>query len=155
MDVDLSELNIPGCVQTYLDSGKEIIFFDGVCNYCSSTMQFILRRDKKKIFIYCPLQSKTGQWLLSALKKDPENLGSFYLLSKEQVLDKSSAAIAIFSQLGFPWTLAGGGSLLPKQLTDKIYNLVAANRYRIFGKSDRCYVPEPHERCRFLDEQTI
>ena len=133
------------------NDASPILFFDGECNLCNGVVQFILKRDKKKIFLFSPLQSVRGE---EAMNKTGiyagEKSGSFILFYKGKYYTRSSAALLMFRLLGGSWVLLYAGIVFPLFLRDGVYNLVARNRYKWFGKRDSCMVPTPDVMARFL-----
>ena len=128
---------------------RQIIFFDGVCNLCNSFVDFLVRRDREHLFDFAPLQGSTARQLLPP--HIPAELRSVVLWSQGEVHEKSDAALMILPQLGGLFYLLRAGWLVPKGLRDMIYDLVARNRYRLFGKRETCRLPTADERGRFLD----
>lgn len=127
-----------------------IIVFDGVCNLCSGSVQFILKRDKEKKFLFAPLQSGYGQDLLRRFHLPTDVFNSFILFQDEQIFTRSTAALKMFEQLkGWGWVKIFW--IVPKFIRDGVYNLIAKNRYKWFGKKDECWVPTPELKARFLD----
>jgi predicted DCC family thiol-disulfide oxidoreductase YuxK len=128
---------------------KPIILFDGVCNLCNGSVQFILKRDKEKKFLFASLQSGYGQNLLKKFDLPQDNFNSFILYRDGKIFTKSTGALMMFSQLrGWKWTklfLA-----VPKFIRDSIYTLIAKKRYKWFGKKNECMVPSGEVRERFL-----
>lgn len=130
---------------------QKIVFFDGVCNLCNSTVDFLIRRDKKHILKFASLQSGLAQSILpedAAFKADDLNTIIYYRQGK--VYFRSSAVIKIVSDLGGIYTLTGIFFIIPSFIRNNVYNWIAQNRYRWFGKKDRCRLPEPEERSQFL-----
>jgi predicted DCC family thiol-disulfide oxidoreductase YuxK len=135
-----------------------IVFYDGVCGLCNRLNQFLLRRDRDALIRFAALQSPIAGQLLAAHGLDPLDLDTVYVMAdwttdSERVLARSRAVLHALSQLGGPWpALARLGSLVPRPLADLVYRAVARSRYRIFGKYDRCQIPPPEWRKRFLDQ---
>jgi predicted DCC family thiol-disulfide oxidoreductase YuxK len=127
-----------------------IILFDGVCNLCNNSVKFIIKRDTSGYFKFASLQGETGQRLL---KKHSLNydLNSFVLIEKEKVYIKSSAALRVCSQLDGAWLLLSIFRFLPPLFRDFLYDIVAKNRYKWFGKEESCILPLPKWKQRFLD----
>jgi len=130
-----------------------ILFFDGVCGLCNKTVDFVLQADRNRVFLYSPLQ---GQTFRQIGKDHPEveNLDSIIVLSSEsgaeELLHRSDAILFILEHLpGYRW-LARVGRLVPRPVRDSMYRLVAATRYRIWGKRDSCRLPSQDEITRFL-----
>lgn len=127
-----------------------IILFDGVCNLCNNSVKFIIKRDTSGYFKFASLQGETGQRLL---KKHSLNydLNSFVLIEKEKVYIKSSAALRVCSKLGGAWRILSIFRFLPPLFRDFLYDIVAKNRYKWFGKEESCILPLPKWKQRFLD----
>jgi predicted DCC family thiol-disulfide oxidoreductase YuxK len=128
-----------------------IIFFDGVCNLCNSSVNFIIDRDPRAIFRFASLQSVAARELLKDSDFNPEELDSILLFKEGRVYSKSDAALEISSDLPFPWSLLRFFKILPKIIRDSIYTWIANNRYNWFGKSESCRLPTPELKDRFLD----
>ena len=128
-----------------------VLFLYGECNLCDHMVQFILKRDKKRIFLFSPLQSLTGEKAkdMAGLNKQ-EATGSFILYNKGVYYTRSSAALHMFRLLGGLWTLLYVGIIFPRFLRDGVYNFVSRNRYKWFGKRDSCMIPTPDIMARFL-----
>lgn len=130
---------------------KKIILFDGVCNFCNYWVNFILKHDLKKIFLFAALQSKAGQELLAKFNLSTTNFDTFILINDDSYQTKSDAAISIAQNLsGWPKILLIG-KIIPRFLRNFIYDLIAKNRYKIFGKKESCRVPTKEEKERFLE----
>ena len=127
-----------------------VILFDGVCNLCSGSVQFILKRDKEKKFLFASLQSGYGQDLLKQLDLPTDTFNSFILYEDEKVYTRSTAALKMFEQLK-NWRWIKIFWIVPKFIRDAVYNLIAKNRYRWFGKKEECWLPTPDLKARFLD----
>ncbi len=127
-----------------------IILFDGVCNLCSGSVQFILRRDREGRFRFASLQSDAGRRLQAEHGLDPEALDSIVLIADGRTYKESDAALGIARRLGGPWKLLTVFRLVPRPLRDWAYRLIARNRYRWFGKTESCWLPTPELRGRFL-----
>ena len=131
---------------------KKIIFFDGVCNLCNGFVDFVIRKDKKRIFYFSPLQGKTSKDLkLNYSNLSEEEQSIVYIDEKNIQLEKSDAVIAIAIELFNFGHLFLVFKLIPKFIRDFIYKMVAKNRYRIFGEKSTCRLPTSEERSRFLD----
>lgn len=129
---------------------KPVILFDGVCNLCRGSVQFILKRDKGKKFLFASLQSNYGQELLKQFNLPVDTFNSFILFEDGKLFTRSTAALKMFSQLdGWKWVKIL--SIVPKFLRDAVYNLIAKNRYKWFGKKEECWVPTPDLKSRFLE----
>lgn len=128
----------------------EVILFDGVCNLCNGAIQFIIKKDKKNIFKFGTLQSESGKKIINT-NKNISNIDSVLLITNTNVFYKSTAIIKISQKLGFPYNLLIVTILLPVKLRDKIYDIIAKNRYKWFGKKTNCLVPTPQLKKRFLE----
>ena len=128
-----------------------ILFYDGVCNLCNGSVRFVLKRDRKQIFRFAALQSGYARDALARLGVTPE-LDTIYLLDGGLLYDRSSAALRIARQLRFPWPMMTVFLIVPKPLRDAVYNWVGRNRYRWFGRTDTCQIPDVDARNRFLDQ---
>lgn len=127
---------------------KPVIFFDGVCGLCNGFVDFIISIDKHNHYLFSPLQSKFAEKTLPPeLIKD---LNSVICLENNKIYKKSNAVLVIMKSLGGFWKLSQFGLLIPEFLRDKIYDFVARNRYRFFGKKATCRLPTPEERSRFI-----
>jgi predicted DCC family thiol-disulfide oxidoreductase YuxK len=131
-------------------SGKIVILFDGVCNLCNGAVQFIIKRDKSSKFLFASLQSDYGQSELLKLGLDPEVLHSIIALENGKFCERSDAALKIASALSQPWPLLGIFKILPRFFRDWIYDLIASNRYRMFGRRDSCMLPTPDLKAKFV-----
>ena len=133
--------------------GKGIVIFDGYCNFCSRSVHFIIRRDRKRYFSFAASQTPEGQKIIDLYHLGEMAEHSIVLIEHGKVYRKSTAALKIARQLGKGWQLNYVCMIIPPGFRDFIYDLVARSRYRLFGKSVRCFVPEPAIRERFLGEE--
>jgi predicted DCC family thiol-disulfide oxidoreductase YuxK len=127
-----------------------IVLFDGVCNLCSGSVQFIIRRDPAGRFRFASLQSPAGQELQTRLGMDPQALDSVILVEGDHWYKESDAALRIARGMKGAWKLLTAFRLIPRPLRDAAYRLIARNRYRWFGKQETCWLPTPELRERFL-----
>ena len=126
-----------------------IVFFDGVCGLCSSSVDFFIRHDRSGRLRFAPLQGETAVKCLDAA--DRENLSSLVFFHEGRSLRKSSGIIQILRQLGGIWRFLGAVLwIIPKPLRNLGYTCVATFRYRLFGKKETCRMPTPEERGRLL-----
>ncbi|WP_217218454.1 thiol-disulfide oxidoreductase DCC family protein [Deinococcus peraridilitoris] len=130
---------------------KAVVLFDGVCNLCHASVQFLLRRDVRGELRFASLQSRVGRELL-ACHGVAADLHSVVLIDHGQAYQESDAVVHLARRLPFPWRLAWGLRVIPRPLRDAVYRLVAAHRYRIFGRTERCLVPEANWHDRFLND---
>lgn len=130
---------------------KKIILFDGECNFCDKSVQFIIKRDPKAYFQFASIQSNVGQGLMKEYNI-PQNLDSLLLLDNNEWYDQSTAALRIAKHLSAGWKLAYCLLFIPKRFRDYFYRFIANHRYRIFGKKNTCTIPSPQMRKRFLND---
>lgn len=130
---------------------ERIVYFDGVCNLCNASIQFILNRDPKGKFKFCALQSARGKKTLEENGVAAESFDTFLLSENGTLYTRSTAALLTLRELSGGWPLLYGLIIVPAVLRDFVYGLVAKNRYRWFGKKESCLVPAPEIRDRFLD----
>ncbi|OUR91851.1 thiol-disulfide oxidoreductase [Flavobacteriales bacterium 34_180_T64] len=135
-----------------LPEHKQLILFDGVCNLCNSSINYIIKHDKKNVFMFAPLQGKTGKEVIINHKIDTSKTDSILLFTIEKgVVMKSSAAIAIASKLGFPRNLLTLFYIIPPFIRNWVYDYIAKNRYKWYGKKDKCMVPTQELKSKFLE----
>lgn len=127
---------------------NKIIFFDGVCNLCNRLVIFIIKRDRSRIFKFASLQSAKAEEM-RIIQKD-KTLNTIIFLNENKLYQKSSAVLHICKLLPFPWPLLFGFIIVPRFIRDSVYNFVADNRYKWFGKKDQCMVPSENIEDRFL-----
>lgn len=128
---------------------NNIILFDGECNFCDHSVQFIIKRDKKAIFKFASIQSDFGKEIIRKFNI-PANIDSLILAEGNKCYVKSSAALRICKNLKGGWKLFYCLLLVPKSLRNYCYDIIAKNRYKWFGKKDSCMLPSPEIRDRFL-----
>jgi predicted DCC family thiol-disulfide oxidoreductase YuxK len=129
-----------------------VVLFDGVCNLCTWSVQFILRRDPRAYFQFAALQSAGGQRLLQQHGAASLSLASVVLVEQGRLYTRSDAALRIARRLSGWWPLLSLLLVVPRPLRDAFYDWVAAHRYGWFGQADSCMIPTPATRRRFLDE---
>lgn len=129
---------------------KRIVLFDGDCNFCDANVQFIIKRDPYEHFQFASIQSDIGQQLLQQYHI-PSDVDSLLLIERQRAYIKSSAALRIAKKLDGLWHLAFLFILVPPVIRNALYDIVAKNRYKWFGKKeDTCTLPSPDIRKRFL-----
>jgi predicted DCC family thiol-disulfide oxidoreductase YuxK len=133
-----------------------LVLYDGVCGLCSSLLQFLLTHDRRGVFAFASLQSATGRAVVEGLGGDPADLTSFYVLAnyradRSRTLARSKAALFVAGQLGWPWKAAVIARVLPGAVLDCAYDVIARNRYRVFGRFEQCLAPRPEFRGRFIE----
>ena len=126
-----------------------IVLFDGVCNFCDASVQFIIKRDTKGYFHFAALQSGKGEELLEKYHI-PNEMNSVLVIENEKVYDSSDAALVICKHLNGLWKLLFVFKIIPKPMRDYMYKYIARNRYKWFGQKDSCTLPSPEIRHRFL-----
>ena len=137
-------------------SPHPIVLYDGVCGLCNRLNQFLLKRDRHDRLRFASLQSNLAESLTLRHGADPKDLDTVYVvvdhgLPGEQLLSRSDAIIYVLTQLGGIWKALAVTKVLPKALRNIAYNIVAKNRYRVFGKHDSCMLPDPKHEQKFLE----
>jgi predicted DCC family thiol-disulfide oxidoreductase YuxK len=130
--------------------GEPILLFDGVCNFCNFGVNIVLSRDLAGRVRFAAMQSDPGLGLLRKLGRSEQDYDTFIVIDGAQILDKSSAALHLASYLPWPWPLFRVLLVVPRRLRDRLYDLVARNRYRLMGRRETCRIPTAEERSRFL-----
>jgi len=129
---------------------RTIILFDGVCNLCNGSVNFILARDPREIFLFSPVQSAFAKELLARHGLQGIGTDSFVLVKDGKCYLRSDAALQISREMPGMWPWLYGLRFVPKLLRDFVYNLVARHRYRLFGRKQSCMVPTPALKRRFI-----
>ena len=129
---------------------RPIILFDGICNLCNSTINFIIEHDKKKIFLFSTLQSEFGNQIVNQFFLSQAKYNTVILLFESSVYLRSEAFLKIIKILGFPWLLLAILRIIPTKLLDSIYLFISVKRYSWFGKRDNCMIPDDSIKSRFL-----
>ena len=132
-----------------LRANHTIVLYDGVCHFCDSTVQFLLRKDKKERFLFSPLQSDATRYLRQRYSI-PEQLDTIAVIDNDEIYVRTDALLRVAWRLGGAWSLFIVFWLIPRFLRDAAYNLFARFRYRMFGKRDVCAMPTPEQEARFL-----
>lgn len=136
---------------TNLPKDKKIILFDGVCNLCNASVQFVIKQDKNDIFRFVALQSELGLKIIKHIGIDIKNTDSIVLYEPGKAYYyKSEAALRIIKEFGGIYSLLRIFSVFPKFISDFIYDYVAKNRYRWYGKQESCMIPTPELEAKFL-----
>ena len=128
-----------------------MILFDGVCNLCNGAVQFVIKRDKKKYFSFASLQSGEGQKLSGQYDLPLNDFNSFILIENGKAYTRSTGALRVIKKLKGLWPLLYGFMIIPKFIRNAVYDWIARNRYKWFGKKDECMIPTPELKARFLD----
>ena len=139
-------MNIPDS----LKQNNHVILFDGVCNLCSGIMAFVYKRDNKNRFKFAWIQDENSKEIFNWLDLDLEDIKTIILIDMEKPYFKSTAFLKIVRYLRFPWPVLTVGYILPGIIRDWIYDFVAVNRYKWFGKKEACMVPTGDLLNRFL-----
>jgi predicted DCC family thiol-disulfide oxidoreductase YuxK len=134
--------------------GRHLLLYDGVCALCSRLVQFVLVHDHRRVFHFASLQSPTGRAAVGSSAS--AELTTFYVIADYQTpmarqCSRSRAALFVIGALGWPWKVAGVLGVLPTALLDRLYDLVARHRYRVFGYHDHCLPQRPEYKSRFID----
>lgn len=136
----------------YIPEDKKLILFDGVCNLCNTSVQFIIKHDKKEHFLFAALQSDIGKQIIEDYNIDTKKTDSILLYSPEKGVDyKSTAALKIAKHLGFPLNAMSVFLIVPAFIRNWVYDFIAKNRYKWFGKKESCMIPTPELKNKFLD----
>jgi predicted DCC family thiol-disulfide oxidoreductase YuxK len=136
--------------------GTHLVLYDGVCGLCNHVLQFLLKHDHRAVFSFASLQSATGKAMVARWGGNPEDLTSFYVVADfrtphARAVTKSDAALFVARQLGWPWRALRVAGVLPTALRDRLYDVIARTRYRIFGRYEQCLMPREEVRSRFVD----
>ncbi len=131
---------------------KPVVVFDGVCRLCNAWVRFLLRYDRQARFLLCPAQSRAGQRLLTRFDQPTDHYESVLLVRDDRVWLRSDAVLEILRGLPAPWRWLSGLRVIPRAVRDAGYNLIARHRYRLFGRYQRCMVPDASDRWRFVDD---
>jgi predicted DCC family thiol-disulfide oxidoreductase YuxK len=129
---------------------RPVILFDGVCNFCNNVINFVIKRDKAAEIQYAPLQSAKGQLFAKQYNFSAEELKTFVFIEDGKMYTKSTAALRVCRYLGTLWPAMMAFMIVPKFIRNAVYDLVAKNRYKWFGKKDTCMIPTPDVRNRFI-----
>ena len=136
--------------------GDHLLLYDGVCGLCNRLTQFVLPRDTAGVFAFASLQSETGGSTLARFGKKCSDLDTFYVVTNYRseapgLLSKAAAALFVMRALGAPWRWLNLFGVLPTAVLNGGYDLIARNRYGLFGRLDTCLLPSPEHRRRFID----
>lgn len=128
-----------------------LILFDGVCNLCNNSVQYVIKHDKKKIFLFTSLQGEIGRNIINHFNIDTNKVDSILLFTPDKkIYAKSTAALKIALKLNIPVKLLSIFFIVPTFIRDAVYSYIAKNRYKWFGKKEACYIPTPELNNRFL-----
>ena len=132
------------------DINSPILLFDGVCNLCNASVQWVIRRDPKGIFRFAPLQSETGQSLLRQSGLSSEHFDTVVLVDGDRIFTRSDAALEIARRIGGVWSLLAVFRRVPRPIRNAVYDWISRHRYRWFGKTEACMIPRPEWKKRFV-----
>lgn len=138
-----------------MNQSKSIVFFDGVCNLCNASIDFIIKRDRHNKFLVGALQDGFSKELLSKHQVKEDYLDSLVLLENGEIFYKSTAALKIARRLSGLWPVFYPLIILPTWLRDPVYDFIGKNRYRWFGKKNTCRIPTPEEKAKFLSKENF
>lgn len=131
---------------------KKLILFDGVCNLCNSSVQYVIKNDKKNRFMFTALQSEVGEKIIKHFNIDTQKVDSILLFTPEKgIVSKSTAALKVASKLGFPTNILSVFLIIPPFIGNWIYDFIAKNRYKWYGKKEACMIPTPELKSKFLE----
>ena len=134
-----------------LPKDKKLILFDGVCNLCNASVLYVINHDKTNRFMFAPLQSEAGKQIIKTFDLDTSKTDSILLYSEDKGLSvKSTAALHIAKHLGFPRNVMTVFFIVPTFIRNWVYDFVAKNRYKWYGKKDACMIPTPELKAKFL-----
>ncbi|WP_299060820.1 DCC1-like thiol-disulfide oxidoreductase family protein [uncultured Polaribacter sp.] len=135
-----------------IPKNKKVILFDSVCNLCNSAVLKVIQFDKKNVFLFAALQSKKGKQIIKQLNIDVAKIDSIILYEPGISYEiKSTAALKVMIDFGGIWNLSHVFLLLPEGFRDAVYDFIAKNRYKWFGKKDNCMIPSPELNAKFLN----
>lgn len=135
-----------------IPSHKKLILFDGVCNLCNASVQYVIQHDKNNVFLFAALQSEAGLEIIKKYNIDTTKTDSILLYTPEKgMASKSTAALKIAKHLGFPQNVMTVFLIIPPFIRNWVYDYIAKNRYKWFGKKESCWIPTPELKSKFLD----
>jgi predicted DCC family thiol-disulfide oxidoreductase YuxK len=132
-----------------------LMLFDGLCNFCSASVNLALALDRRGALRFCPIQSPYGQALARKHGLDPADPTTFVFFQRGEPLTRSAGVLALAGYLQAPWRWASALRLIPPGWRDGAYDWIAANRYRLFGRRQVCRLPSAQERSRFITEPPV
>jgi predicted DCC family thiol-disulfide oxidoreductase YuxK len=134
------------------ENTKPVLIFDGVCELCNSSVNFILRWEKSPEILFTANQNEPGRALLLQYGENPDAVSTIYFVENGRIYQQSAAIMRITRRLRFPWSMGYAFTIVPRFIRDFFYRLIARNRYRLFGQKDFCRIPTAEEQARFLLE---
>lgn len=133
-----------------MKTNRKIVLFDGICNLCNTSVTFVIQRDKKDLFRFAALQDPIGQQLIEKYQIDSSKTDSIILIEDDKAYVKSTAALKVARHLGGAYPLLYGFMIVPNFIRNWVYDYVAKNRYKWYGKKDSCMIPTPELKSKFL-----
>jgi|TARA_R100000789_G_scaffold85042_1_gene80794 predicted DCC family thiol-disulfide oxidoreductase YuxK len=131
---------------------KKVILFDGYCNMCNSFVQRVIKHDKKNIFLFAAISSNTGKQIIDYLNIDTNKIDAVILYEPNVAYEvKSTAALSIMKEFGGLWYATQVLNIFPEAIRNYIYDYIAKNRYKWFGKKNNCMIPTPELKSKFLE----
>lgn len=134
---------------------EKVILFDGVCKLCNGWSRFIIQHDTAHRFKLCSVQSDEGQAILSFFAYPTDHYDTMLLVEGNRAFERSEAFLRVVAHLPAPWRWLAWLRVMPERLRDFMYDRIALNRYRLFGKYDRCVVPSARDRLRFVQGERV
>jgi predicted DCC family thiol-disulfide oxidoreductase YuxK len=134
---------------------RYIVVFDGVCNFCNSAVNFIIKRDPEGIFVFAPMQTELAKQLMQKHEIYNADIDTFLLIKNDQCFVFSNAALEITKDLTGLWYLFNVFRVIPSSVRDTIYKAFGRNRYRLFGRQETCIIPTEEVRTRFIGLDTL
>jgi predicted DCC family thiol-disulfide oxidoreductase YuxK len=134
-----------------MEYSDNIILYDGICNFCNQTVQFIIRHERKPELLFASLQSETGLKLIEKYKVDESGSGTFVYIRKGRAYTRSTAGLLITLKLKGLWPLMSVFLIVPWFIRDLVYRFISRNRLKWWGSTDSCQIPPPEIRKRFID----
>ena len=134
-----------------IPNNKKLILFDGICNLCEASVQYVIKYDKKNVFMFTALQSDAGQQIIQKFNIDTNKVDSILLYTPKNGIDsKSTAALKIANDLGFPQSIMTVLFIIPPFIRNWVYDYIAKNRYKWYGKKESCMIPTSELKSKFL-----
>lgn len=130
---------------------QPLLLFDGICNLCNTSINYIIKRDKRQLFKFASLQSDAAKQVLLQFNEKKYSIDSIILIYNNSIYYKSSAILKLLSIMGGIYSVSAIGYIIPKKLRDKLYDYIATNRYKWFGKRESCMLPTTDLEQRFID----
>ena len=128
-----------------------VILFDGICNLCSVSVKFVIKRDKKKVFRFASLQGEFGQSVLAKYHLSQTDFNSFILLEDDKIYNRSSGALRVTKSMSGLWPLMYGFIIVPAFIRNSLYDFISKHRYRWFGRKEVCWIPTPELKGLFIN----